>query len=128
MKKERQTRIFISTMIIIFVLITFLIPLRNNTNTLFNNSISIPISMSIDGELKGLRKEIYNIANQKYIVIYKDGLNGSIFQEEIYYDCEIDNIPKFKGDPTNSNYKFIGWFIEMKKDIIFYTANYEKSS
>jgi predicted small secreted protein len=128
MKKERQTRIFISTMIIIFVLITFLIPLRNNTNTLFNNSISIPISMSIDGELKGLSKEIYNIANQKYIVIYKDGLNGSIFQEEIYYDCEIDNIPKFKGDPTNSNYKFIGWFIEMKKDIIFYTANYEKSS
>jgi len=128
MKRERQTKIFISTMIIIFVLITFLIPLRKNTNNIFKNSINIPISMSIEGELKSLNKEVNNIANKKYIVIYRDGLDDSIFKEEIYYDCDIDNIPKFKGNTNKSNYRFIGWLIEREKDRIIYTANYEKSS
>jgi len=128
MKRERQTKIFISTMIIIFVLITFLIPLRKNTNNIFKNIINIPISMSIEGELKSLNKEVNNIANKKYIVIYRDGLDDSIFKEEIYYDCDIDNIPKFKGNTNKSNYRFIGWLIEREKDRIIYTANYEKSS
>lgn len=130
MKRERQIKVYLGIIIVIFVLMTFLLPLGKYTSNLLslNKDINIPIGMSINNEIYDICKEVFNTANKKYIVIYQDGLNDTIFKKETYYDCTIDNIPKFKGNTNRSNYKFIGWYIERDKDTITYTANYEKSS
>ncbi len=131
MKRERQVKIYLGIIIIIFVLMTFLLPLGKSTKDMFNsfnNKVNIPVGSTITFELDDLKDEVTSIINRKYIVIYKDGLNETIFKTEIYYDCKIESIPKFKGNTNRSNYKFIGWLIEKEKDKIIYTASWEKSS
>ncbi len=131
MKRERQVKIYLGIIIIIFVLMTFLLPLGKSTKDMFNsfnNKVNIPVGSTITFELDDLKDEVTSIINRKYIVIYKDGLNETIFKNEIYYDCTYNNIPKFKGNTNRSNYKFIGWLIEKEKDKIIYTASWEKSS
>ncbi len=131
MKRERQVKIYLGIIIIIFVLMTFLLPLGKQTSSLLksiNTKIDIPIGMNIDNMVNNINKEVFEIANKKYIVIYQDGLDNKIFQQEIYYNCTIDNIPKFKGNTSNNKYKFIGWLIEKEDNQIIYTATYEKSS
>ncbi len=130
MKRERQTKIFISTMIIIFVLMTFLIPLGSQTKKIFQSlsKVNIPIGMSIDDELNDLSNQVQDIINREYTVIYQDGENDKVFKKEVYNNCDINNIPKFKGKNTKKDYKFIGWYIDINEDTIIYTASYEKSS
>ena len=129
MKRERQIKIYLSVLLIIFVLMTFLLPLGKSTSELFNfNKREIPLGLSISSKVSNIKEEVTNTINKKYTVIYQDGLKDSVFKKEIYYNCPIDNIPKYKGNNTRKNYKFIGWIIEKEKDQIIYTANYEKSS
>ena len=53
----------------------------------------------------------FNVScEQKYTVTYTDGVDGEvIFKDQVSYKKPGEKTPKFRGTPTRTGYKFIGW-------------------
>ena len=53
----------------------------------------------------------FNVScEQKYTVTYTDGVDGEvIFNDQVYYKKPGEKTPAFRGTPTRTGYKFIGW-------------------
>ena len=53
----------------------------------------------------------FNVScEQKYTVTYTDGVDGEvIFADQVSYKKPGEKTPKFRGTPTRTGYKFIGW-------------------
>ena len=53
----------------------------------------------------------FNVScEQKYTVTYTDGVDGEvIFKDQVYYKKPGEKTPAFRGTPTRTGYKFIGW-------------------
>ena len=65
----------------------------------------------------------------EYTVTYKDGVDGAAFADQTYTVKEGDATPAFKGTPTRTGYKFLGWNPEVAKTVTVnatYTAKWEK--
>ena len=53
----------------------------------------------------------FNVScEQKYTVTYTDGVDGEVvFNDQVYYKKPGEKTPAFRGTPTRTGYKFIGW-------------------
>ena len=53
----------------------------------------------------------FNVScEQKYTVTYTDGVDGEvIFKDQVSYKKPGEKTPMFRGTPTRTGYKFIGW-------------------
>ena len=53
----------------------------------------------------------FNVScEQKYTVTYTDGVDGEvIFKDQVSYKKPGEKTPAFRGTPTRTGYKFIGW-------------------
>ena len=73
---------------------------------------------------------------EKFSVIYKDGAEGAVFEDQIYENLlSGDHTPAFRGEsdtaatPTREGYVFAGWSPEVSETVTgnaVYTAKWEK--
>lgn len=67
---------------------------------------------------------------KKFTVTYTDGVeNEEVFADQVYTVKEGEATPAFKGTPTRTGYKFLGWEPEVAKTVTgdaTYTAKWDK--
>ena len=68
---------------------------------------------------------------EKFSVIYKDGVNGAIFPDQVYENLlSGDLTPAFNGTPEREGYTFAGWdsaVSDTVRDSVTYIAKWEQS-
>ena len=65
---------------------------------------------------------------KEFTVTYTDGVDGAAFADQTYTVKEGDATPAFKGTPTRTGYKFLGWNPEVAETVTgnaVYTATWE---
>ena len=82
-------------------------------HTLFDNNTKTIKLVYRYGEwtVVGSNSVTFNVScEQKYTVTYTDGVDGEvIFKDQVSYKKPGEKTPKFRGTPTRTGYKFIGW-------------------
>ena len=82
-------------------------------HTLFDNNTKTINLVYRYGEwtVVGSNGVTFNVScEQKYTVTYTDGVDGEvIFKDQVYYKKPGEKTPAFRGTPTRTGYKFIGW-------------------
>ena len=82
-------------------------------HTLFDNNTKTIKLVYRYGEwtVVGSNGVTFNVScEQKYTVTYTDGVDGEvIFKDQVSYKKPGEKTPKFRGTPTRTGYKFIGW-------------------
>ena len=82
-------------------------------HTLFDNNTKTIKLVYRYGEwtVVGSNGVTFNVScEQKYTVAYTDGVDGEvIFADQVSYKKPGEKTPAFRGTPTRTGYKFIGW-------------------
>lgn len=95
----------------------------NQFNIIFNNP-EVETNYEIE-KIYGTLQVIEHVP--RYTVIYKDGYDGSIFDDLEFYDLiEGSKTPDFNGSLNRPGYTFMGWTPTINSVISAYDANQER--
>ena len=102
-------------------------------HTLFDNNTKTINLVYRYGEwtVVGSNGVTFNVScEQKYTVTYTDGVDGEvIFADQVSYKKPGEKTPTFRGTPTRTGYKFIGWEPAVAATVtenVTYTAVWEE--